>query len=146
MCARIAPRGRARAAPDRDTLRARLARELETCPAIRRARAVADGGVQGVQVEPPLAVDHVHQGQARHGADQPDAVQHARVGGIGEDDLVAGIGEAEERVDDGLPFAARDDDLALAVVARTAASLAVVGHGLLAVVAPRERQPAAIAG
>jgi hypothetical protein len=71
--------------------------------------------------------------------DKAHPVEHAGVGGVGEDDLVAGIGQAEEGVEHRVALAARDHDLAAPVVARAAAALDVDGHGILEVVASGER-------
>jgi hypothetical protein len=75
-------------------------------------------------------------------ADEPNPVEHARIGGVSQDDLVTRIREAEERVEHCVAFAARDHDLAGTVVAWAAAPLDVRGHRVLQVVAAGEREPA----
>ncbi len=107
----------------------------------QHARALVHCGLQDVEVEPPLAVGDPERDEARDGADEPHPIYHARVGRVGEDDLVAGIGEAEERVEHPVALAARNHNLAAPVIARPAAALDVGRHRLLQVVAAGERQP-----
>jgi len=64
------------------------------------------------------------------------------VGRVREDDIVTGIGEAEERVEHRVALATRDHDLPAPVVAGTSATLDVRRDGFLEVVAAGERQPA----
>ena len=100
-----------------------------------RAGRGPDGGAQRVEVESPLAALDVQRDEPRHGADEPDAVEHAGVGRVGEDHLVARVGQAEERVEHRVALAAGDDDLAAAVVRGAAAPLDQVRDGLLELVA-----------
>ena len=55
------------------------------------ARSLVHGGPQNVEVESPLAVGDPERDETRDGADEPHPIDHARVGRVGEDDLVAGI-------------------------------------------------------
>jgi hypothetical protein len=106
------------------------------------ASPIRHGRDKRVQVEPPFPVTHHERHEPWHGAHQAHAVDHPRVRRIGEDDLISGIGEAEEGVEDGGALAAGDDDLPPSVVARAAATLDERRHRLLEVVATGERQPA----
>ena len=49
--------------------------------------------------------------EPRHGAGQSDAVEHARVDRVGEDDLVARVRDREQGVEHVVAVAARDRDL-----------------------------------
>jgi hypothetical protein len=106
------------------------------------ARSLGDGGPERIEVEPPLAVGDVERGEPGNRPYEANAVQHARVGRVGEDDLVPGIGQAEERIEHCVALTARDHDFAPPVVARAAAALDVRGDRLLEIVATGEGQPA----
>ena len=83
----------------------------------------------------------VQRHEAGDGADEAHPVEHAGVGRVGEHDLVAGVGEAEERVEHRVALAGGDHDLPR-VVARAAAALDRRRDRLLQVVPAREGQPA----
>jgi hypothetical protein len=106
------------------------------------ARAIRDRGRQLVQIQSPLPVADVQRDQPRRCPNQPHPVEHARIGRVGEDDLVPGIGQAEQGVQHRVALATGDHDLLAPVVSWAAAPLDVGGHGLLEVVAAGERQPA----
>jgi hypothetical protein len=50
------------------------------------------------EIEPPAAVANLQRDDRGHGAHEAHPVDHARVGRIGQHDLVAGVGEADETV------------------------------------------------
>jgi hypothetical protein len=106
------------------------------------ARALRDRGRQRIQIESPSLVADLERDEPRHCPDQPHPVEHARVGRVGEENLVPGIGQTEQGVQHRIALAASDHDLPAPVVARPSATLDVGGHGLLEVVAAGERQPA----
>ncbi len=108
----------------------------------KSARVLGPTAARRRRVESPLAAGDVQRDELRHRAGEADAVEHAGVGRIGQDDLVARIGEDEERVEHRVALAAGDDDLARPVVARAAAALDRRGDRLLELVAAGERQPA----
>jgi hypothetical protein len=106
------------------------------------ARSVRRGSPQRLEVQPPLAAVGVQRHEPRLGSGQPHAVDHAGVRRVGQDDLVAGVGEAEEGIEHGLALPAGDDDLAARVVRRPAPPPHVLGDRLLEVLAAVEREPA----
>src|ERR1700730_15087658 len=105
-------------------------------------RSVGNGRLQSPQIEPPLTVDDPKRDESRRRTDQPHAVEHARVGWIGQDDLVPGVRQAEERIEHRVALAAGDHNLPTTVVTWPAVSLDIGGHRLLEIIPARERQPA----
>jgi len=64
-------------------------------------------------------------GQAAAPPDQPHPVEHAGIGRVGEQDLVPGIGQAEQGVQHRIALATSDHDLPAPVIARPPATLDV---------------------
>jgi hypothetical protein len=97
---------------------------------------------QAIRVEAPPAVDDPQGHEARDGAHQSDAVDHACVRRVGHDDLVARVRDAVQRVEQRHTLPGDDDDLSAAVIPRAATPLDERRDGVLQVVAARKRQPA----
>src|ERR1700674_4609090 len=94
-------------------------------------RSVGNGRPQSLQIEPPLTVDDAKRDESRRCTDEPHAVEHARVRGVGQDDLIPGVRQTEERIQHGVALAAGDHNLPTTVVTRSAASLDISGHRVL---------------
>ena len=103
---------------------------------------VGHRGTKGLRVEAPPAVDDAERREARDGAHEADPVDHARIGRVGQNDLVARVGDGVQRVEHRHPLTRHDDDLPAAVVAGAAASIDERRDGVLQIVAAGERQPA----
>src|SRR5207253_2583520 len=54
-------------------------------------RVVGKGGPQSLHVEPPLTIDDHKRNESRRCTDEPNPVEHARIGWVGQDDLVPRI-------------------------------------------------------
>jgi hypothetical protein len=78
--------------------------------------------------------------EPRHGADEAHPLDHPGVGRVGDDDLVAGVGEREQGIEHVVAVALRDDDLAIRVVRRAPSALDQPSHRFLHLVEPRKRQ------
>src|SRR5256712_13249482 len=105
-------------------------------------RVIRNGGPQRTLIEPPLTINDPKRNESRGCADEPHAVEHARVGWVGQDDLVPGIRQTEESIEHRVALAAGDDNFAATVVMRSAVSLDVVGHRVFEIIPAREWQPA----
>jgi hypothetical protein len=89
----------------------------------------------------PSACLRLQAHEAGTSANETNAIDHCGVGGIRKDHLVARIGQAEEGVEHRIALPAGDHDLAPTVITRAAAPLDLGRHGLLEVVATREKEP-----
>ena len=107
-----------------------------------RSGPIADGGRQGVRIEPPFVAFDAQRHHAWHRAHDPHAIDHPRVGRIGQDDLVARIGHGEQGIHHGVAFAARHDDLRLGIEPHARAIGHLCGHRTAKLDLAGERQPA----
>jgi hypothetical protein len=103
------------------------------------ARAIRHGRLQRLEIESPSSPIAAKGNEPRNGAHEPDALKHSRVRGVREDDFVARIRQSEKGVQHGGAVAVRDDDLAVGVIQRAAATGNQVGDRLLHLVEPGER-------
>ena len=75
------------------------------------ARALGHLVAEALQVQRPAAAVHDERDEACHPTRQTHPLEHARVGGIGDDHLVARLDEREQRVEEPLGAPGRDDRL-----------------------------------
>ena len=94
-----------------------------------------------VAVKTPAVLLGEEGNEARDTASEPDAVDDARVRGIGDDHFVPGIHGAEESVEKRLHSARSDHDLALGVIAMAAPLGGEVGDRRAQVEVAGERKP-----
>src|ERR1700736_4903848 len=97
-------------------------------------RSVGNGRPQSLQIEPPLTVDDAKRDESWRCTDEPHAVEHACIRGVGQDDLVPGIRQAEERIEHRVALAAGDYNLPTTVVTWPAVSLDIGGHRFLEII------------
>ena len=94
-----------------------------------------------VAVKTPAVLLGEEGNEARDTAGKPDAVDNARVRGIGDDHFISGIHGAEDSVEKRLHSARSDHDLALGVIAMTAPLGGEVGDRRAQVEVAGERKP-----
>ena len=105
-------------------------------------RRRADDLREGVAVEAPAVVLGHEGDKARRPACEADAVDDARVGRVGDDDLVVLVHEREHRVQEPLHTSGGDDDLANRVVAVAGPLGREVGDGRAEIEVAGEGKPA----
>ena len=105
-----------------------------------RAGPIGNCGLQRLEVESPATPVPAERHELRRRTDKAHPLEHSRVGGVGEDDLVAWICQDEKGVEHGGAVAVGDDDLAVGVVLRATPSRDQLSDRLFHLVEPGEGQ------
>ena len=106
----------------------------------QRAGAIARRGLEHVEVQAPGAVATPEGHEDGRRAGHPHAADHADVGRVGDDDLVALLHGGEQRVEQPLGAAAGDDHVLLGVVGDAGLAQQPLGDGLAELGQPVEGQ------
>jgi hypothetical protein len=107
-------------------------------------RLFGDRQPQRIDVQPPFLFLDVVRDEARHAAHHSHPLNHAGVGGVGDNHLISGVGGGEDGIEQALVAARRDENLHVGVVLLPGTLLKVARNNLAEIHAAAQRKIAVV--